>query len=219
MRDVAAADCPRGMGVAGGLVDDGVTPKETSTLRVGSAGRAASPMFNRIILIRHSARLNDGVDKTRASDSGLQAAVCKPGSAGSQFAQITRRSRRVGARQCSSTAVAPGDSLIVVSGGDVGVFLDHKSAACVARPRHRSHLQQHGGESRCRYLTLLIGTETKNPSALCAAQRCGSHVFNATRWITINARFTAQRARTSSLRSSNADRRRLRASAVVPQDR
>ena len=53
------------MGVAGGLVDDGVTPKETSTLRVGSAGRAASPMFNRIILIRHSARLNDGVDKTR----------------------------------------------------------------------------------------------------------------------------------------------------------
>ena len=44
-------------------------------------------------------------------------------------------------------------------------------------------------------------------------------VFNATRWITINARFTAQRARTSSLRSSNADRRRLCASAVVPQDR
>jgi len=208
------------MGVAGGLVDDGVTPKETSTLRVGSAGRAANQsMFNRIILIRHSARLNDGVDKTRASDGRLQGAVCNPGSAGSQLAQITRRSRRVGARQCSSTVVAPGDSLIVVSGDEVGVFLDHISAACVGRQRHRSHLQQQAGESRCRYLTSLIGTETKNRSALCAAQRCGSHEFNATRWITINAHFTAQRARTSSLRSSNADRRRLRASAMVPQDR
>ena len=208
------------MGVAGGLVDDGVTPKETSTLRVGSAGRAANQsMFNRIILIRHSARLNDGVDKTRASDGRLQGAVCKPNSAGSQLAQITRRSRRVGARQCSSTVVAPGDSLIVVSGDEVGVFLDHISAACVGRQRHRSHLQQQAGESRCRYLTSLIGTETKNRSALCAAQRCGSHEFNATRWITINARFTAQCARTSSLRSSNADRRRLRASAMVPQDR
>jgi hypothetical protein len=208
------------MGVAGGLIDDGVTPKETSTLRVGSAGRAASqPMFNRIILIRHSGRLNDGVDKTRASDGGPQGAVCKPDSAGSQLAQITRRSPRVGARQCSSTAVAPSDSLIVVSGGDVGGFLEHKSAAWLARQRHRSHLQQQAGKSRCRYLTSSIGTETKNPSVLCAAQRCGSHVFNATRWITINARFTARCARTLSLRSSNADRRRLRASAVLPQNR
>jgi hypothetical protein len=133
-------------------------------------------------------------------------------------AQITRRSPRTGARQCSSTAAAPSDSLIVVSGDDVGVF-SNTNRQLAWRASHRSRLQQQGGESRCRYLTSLIGTETKNPSALCAAQRCGSHEFNATRWITINARFTAQCARTSSSRSSNADRRRLRASAVVPQDR